>query len=466
MNKAKLLIIDDEEAICSSLKYAFEDQFEVYSTIDPEDGLEYMKRHFCQLVLLDHRIGSEDGIDLIQPLLKLNPKAHIIVMTAYGNIESSLRAMKMGAYSYIEKPIHTEELKMIFEKSLEFQSLSEQFQLLRQQFQEQSTGEQIIGKSKAVENIYVMIEKIKDIDSTVLISGESGTGKELVAKSIHSRGERSSQRFVGLNCAAIPEHLLESELFGYERGAFTGAMQRKDGQIIEAHKGTLFLDEIGDMPVNLQTKLLRTLQERTVTPLGSSRSIEVDTRIIAATNRDLKEEIKKGNFREDLFFRLNVIPMHIPPLRERKEDIPELVRYFISKYNHTLKREIQGVEPTAMKVFLNYEYPGNVRELSNIIERAVALCDGFNLKVSDLPREIIETTKAGQAMDDLQETAEERDGIYIPFGFSLEEAERKIILHTLQMMNGHRKKTAEILSISERGLRQKLKGFEMNPLSH
>ncbi|MEB3101554.1 sigma-54-dependent transcriptional regulator [Ferviditalea candida] len=466
MNKAKLLIIDDEEAICSSLKYAFEDQFDVYSTTDPYAGLEYMKRHSSQLILLDHRIGSEDGIDFIQPLLKLNPKAHIIVMTAYGNIESSLRAMKLGAYSYIEKPIHTEELKLIFEKSLEFQTLSEQFQLLRQQFREQSSDEQIIGKSKAVEHIYVMIEKIKDIDSTVLISGESGTGKELVAKSIHYRGQRGGQRFIGLNCAAIPEHLLESELFGYEKGAFTGATHSKEGQIAAAHKGTLFLDEIGEMPINLQTKLLRTLQERTVTPLGSTRGIEVDTRIIAATNRDLKNEIKKGNFRDDLFFRLNVIPIHIPPLRERKEDIPELVRYFIGKYNRTLKREIQGVEPTAMKVLLNYDYPGNVRELSNIIERAVALCVGFNLKISDLPREIIELARAGDSPDDLQETSAEREGIYIPFGLSLQEAERKIILHTLDRMNGHRKKTAEILSISERGLRQKLKEFEMNSLTH
>jgi len=455
--KHHLLVIDDEKAICASLSYLFEDQFYVYTTTDPEQGLSLMKQHPINIVLLDLRLGDQSGLDLIEPIISINPQVRIIMMTAYGTIESSLSAMKKGAYAYIEKPLNMEELKMLVNKSVEFISLNCKIQELQEELQEKYSYQRIIGKSKAIQDLFMLIKKIKDIDSTVLISGESGTGKELIAKTIHYSGHRQNQPFIDVNCAAIPEELLESELFGYEKGAFTGAVQDKAGKFVLANKGTLFLDEIGELSLPLQSKLLRVIQEKEVTPLGSTEKIKIDVRIIAATNRDLKKEVEAGRFREDLFYRLNVIPITIPPLRERKEDIPLLIHYFINKYSEEMGKEMNGTEPTAMKVLINYPYPGNVRELSNILERAVALSVGVKLKVSDLPQEMIEMINQ---KEDRIDSGLEKEFIQIPFGASLKEIEKKVILFTLDQLDGHRKKTAEILGISERGLREKLSKYK------
>lgn len=454
--KPQILIIDDEEAICVSLAYTFEDDYHVYTATNTRQGLESLQNHPVDIVLLDLKIGDESGIEFLDVIAHHAPATRVIMMTAYGDIESSVQAMRKGAYAYIEKPLNMEELKLLIHKCLEFQSLAHRVDELQQEVEGKFGYEQIIGRSKSIEEIYVMIKKVRDIDSTILIEGESGTGKELVAKAIHYSGNRKQQRFVDVNCAAIPEELLESELFGYEKGAFTGANQDKPGKVVLADQGTLFLDEIGELPLSLQSKLLRVIQEKEVTPLGSTRKIPVNIRIIAATNRDLKNEVEQGRFREDLYFRLNVIRLHIPPLRDRKEDIPALVQHFIQKYSGEMHREIRGVEPTAMKVLLHYEYPGNVRELSNIIERAVALCEGLKLKVSDLPRDIVESTN--NILGEVQ-ISESENGLTIPFGKTLKEIEKQYILYTLKRLNNHRKKTAEVLGISERGLRDKLRQY-------
>ncbi len=451
-----ILIIDDEEAICVSLTYTFEDDFQVFTATNTRDGLAYLQQYPIDVVLLDLKIGNESGIQFLDTIALHAPASRVIMMTAYGDIESSVQAMRKGAYAYIEKPLNMEELKLLINKLLEFQSLSHRVDELQEQVEGKFGYKQIIGRSKAIEEIYVMIKKVRDIDSTILVEGESGTGKELVAKAIHYSGNRKQKRFMDVNCAAIPEELLESELFGYEKGAFTGANQDKPGKVVLADQGTLFLDEIGELPLSLQSKLLRVIQEKEVTPLGSTKKIPVNIRIIAATNRDLKSEVEQGKFREDLYFRLNVIRLEIPPLRERKEDIPALVQHFIQEYSREMDRDIRGVEPTAMKVLLHYEYPGNVRELSNIIERAVALCEGLKLKVTDLPQEIVESTNRFMEEDQIYEND---NGLVLPFGQPLKEIEKQYILFTLKKLNNHRKKTAEVLGISERGLRDKLRQY-------
>ncbi len=455
MNPRQLLIIDDEKAICASLRYTFEDQFRVFTCTEPQEGLRILQQDVIDIVLLDLRLGTQSGLDWIEQILALQPDLKIIMMTAYGTVESSVEAMKKGAYAYIEKPIYMDELKLLMKKCLELRYLSQRIDEMKKELQEKYHYQGIIGNSKTIQNLYTVIEKVKDIHSTVLIQGESGTGKELVAKTIHYSGERSNGRFVDINCAAIPHDLLESELFGYTKGAFTGAHKDKAGKFVLANGGTLFLDEIGEMPASLQSKLLRTLQEKEVVPLGSTSAIQIDTRIIAATNRDLKKEVEAGRFREDLFFRLNVIPMHIPPLKERKDDIPLLVKHFISLNNQAMKKQIEDTAQIAMEVLMNYDYPGNVRELANIIERAVALCEGVKINISDLPQELMkgafDKTIATMRMK------QDPDQICFSFGQSLKDVEKNMILFTLGKTKGNRKQAIEILGISERGLRDKLR---------
>lgn len=458
MSNHKLLIVDDEKAICSSLTFTFEDEFTVITALDPHDGVEILKKTSIDILLLDLRIGNQSGLDWIESFLHIQPQLKIIMMTAYGTIESSVQAMKKGAYAYIEKPIHMEELKILLKKCLELKDLNDQIEELQRDLHEKYNGKAIIGKSKAVVNLYNMIEKVKNIDSTILIYGESGTGKELVAKAIHYSGERRKASFVDVNCASIPTDLLESELFGYEKGAFTGAHQKKPGKFVQANRGTLFLDEIGEMPLSLQSKLLRTIQEKEVIPLGSTEKISIDTKIIAATNRDLKQEVKAGRFREDLYFRLNVIPIEIPPLRERRDDIPLLVMHFLEFYSKEMGKKVHKLEPLVMKTLLGYGYPGNVRELSNIIERAVALCEGTTIKITDLPSEVLSHSNTDLEFN--QNRNKNNKQICFSFGTKLKEVEKEIILYTLRQLKGHRKKTAAVLGISERGLREKLRKYK------
>jgi two-component system response regulator AtoC len=448
-----LLILDDEPAICSSLSFALEDEYTVWTAKEAEAGLELAAQKPVDCILLDLNLGYTSGLELLPKLKAIRPEAVIIMMTAYGTIESSVAAMKAGAYHYLTKPLHLDEVRLLLKKGLEFQQLHQRVKVLSAAVKQQQSYAGIIGKSQPMLQVFQLIEKVKDIPSNILITGESGTGKELVARAIHYQGNRSQAPFSVVNCAAIPESLLESELFGYEKGAFTGAYQRKSGLFERSHGGTVFLDEIGEMPLSLQAKLLRVLQERVVTPLGGFEVKEVDIRIIAATNRNLQEEVAKGTFREDLFYRLNVIPIHMPPLRERQEDLPLLIEHFLDLYAANMGKPRKPCSPEVKKLLYAYDYPGNVRELANVLEYAVALSQGDTIALEDLPPLLT------QRQSNRKLSGSTAAGVLIPEGLPLEEAERIYILHTWERNGGHRKKTADQLQISERGLRQKLKQY-------
>lgn len=449
----RLLIVDDEPAICASLSFALEDDFDVFTAKDEQTALAALEQEEIDCVLLDLNLGSTSGLELLPKLKKLRPDLTVIMMTAFGTIESSVAAMKAGAYHYLTKPLHLDEVKLLINKALEFQKLHKRVKVLSAAVKQQQSYAGMIGKSQQMQRIYQLIEKVKDIPSNILITGESGTGKELVARAIHYQGVRSQAAFSVINCAAIPETLLESELFGYAKGAFTGAVQQKTGLFERSHGGTVFLDEIGEMPLALQAKLLRVIQERTVTPLGSYSTKEIDIRLIAATNRNLEEEVAKGTFREDLYYRLNVIPIRTPALRERPEDVPLLVDYFLDLYAANMGREKKECSPDVKKKLFAYSFPGNVRELANIIEYAIALSAGEILTMEDLPASLVSQPTGKRLFPKSQE------GVFVPANATLEEAERLVILHTLEKNGGHRKKTADQLGISERGLRQKLKQY-------
>lgn len=446
-----ILIIDDEINILTSLKFALEDQYTVYITTNPIESYEILRNNAIDLVLLDQKLGDYDGLDVLQNIKQNYPGVMVIAMTAYGTIQCSIEAIQRGAYYYVTKPLNLPELFILINKALDYQNLSSHVKNLTKQFDNKKSIELIMGSSKAISKIYEIVDRIKDLDINVLITGESGTGKELVAKAIHYWGNRKEGPLQIVNCASIPYNLLESELFGYEKGAFTGAAQKYKGKFQLAEGGTLFFDEIGDMDLALQSKLLRVIQERVVSPLGSEKNIPVDVRFISATNRALSEDVKNGNFREDLFFRLNVITIEMPPLRERREDIPVLVRYFIDKYNKSFNKRVEGIAPSAIDVLENYHYPGNIRELQNIIERAVALTDGYTIQVKDFPKELTKSV--------ITSTSVSKQWIPCHIGESLGEIEKKAILATLDYVEGNKTKAAKLLGISDRHLRTKVKQY-------
>ncbi|GEN32694.1 sigma-54-dependent transcriptional regulator [Aneurinibacillus danicus] len=455
--KPHVLILDDERAICTSLSFALEDAYDIAAFTDPMEGLRAMEQHPFDIVLLDLRIGSRSGIDILRQIKQKHPSVIVIMMTAYASIESSIEAIKQGAYYYIEKPINTEEIQLLMMKALEHKRLSLQVETLHAQLQQTSGRRCFVGKSKAMEHVFSMIERVKDIDSNVLITGESGTGKELVARAIHDTGRRKNGPLEIVNCAAIPETLLESELFGYEKGAFTGATQRKEGKWAAANGGTLFLDEISEMPLALQAKILRVLQEREVTPLGSNRKISLDVRIVSATNKRLEQMVAEGTFREDLYFRLNVIPISVPPLREREGDLPLLLEYFLQKYSREMDKAPKRLSAAARRLLLAYNYPGNIRQLGNIIEYAVALSSSDIITEEDLPEYVQQPspTTIPAARADAERI------ISIPVGAPMKEIEKRAIAATLHHCNWHRQETARVLQISERSLRDKIKLYNI-----
>ena len=450
----KVLIIDDEPGILTALKFALEDEFEVDITTNVHDGLDIIKNKNIDIVLLDLYLGEINGLEVLGMIRMSYPGVIVIAMTAYGSIESSVEAIQRGAYYYITKPIDINSLKILMRKALDYKNLSEEIEdLKRDRTQEEFSLDEIISTSKAMKNVFDIINRVKDLDINVLISGESGTGKELIAKAIHYSSKRKSMPLVSVNCAAIPYNLMESELFGYEKGAFTGANQRMKGKFELANGGTLLLDEIGDMDIGMQAKILRVLEERKIMPLGSETPIPLDIRFLAATNLDLEEEVEKGNFREDLLFRLKVITIEVPPLRDRKEDIPILTQHFLNKYSKEFNKEIQGVLPSAAEALESYDYPGNVRELKNIIQRAVALTNNEFIGVSDLPKELLYNIDIGDSG---------RDQIPIYIGEKLDDIEKKVILETYEFFQNNKRKTAKTLGISERNLYNKLNEYNVD----
>ncbi len=449
MNRT-VYIIDDEPSICVSLQLALKNLYRVKTFTSSLPALANMEAEGADIVLLDLRLGEENGLEVLERIKRIDPNTEVIMMTAFGSIDTSVNAMQKGAFTYLTKPINIEELKVIMQQASNIRNLNEQIYYLSDQLESKSRFDAIIGESAPMQRVYMLIDRVKDIDTNVLITGESGTGKELVARAIHNAGKRYRERFVVVNCAAIPENLLELEFFGYKRGAFTGAMQDKKGKLEQADNGTLFLDEIGDMPLGLQSKLLRALQDKEFTPVGGSTPIKVDTRILAATNRDLPALIAEGRFREDLYYRLNVMEIKLPPLRERQGDIAILGNYLLGKFSAELNKPIRAITPEAKEMLERLPYPGNVRQLANILEYACILCQDGVISKEDFPEYVTRTDGTGPSGDSIDD--------YLS-SHSLKDIEKRAIEATLQRCGGKRVATAAQLGISKRGLLNKLKEY-------
>lgn len=448
--RAKILIVDDEAAICVSLKYSLADRYDVTAVTSAAAALEELEKMDYQLVLLDLFLGRDDGLALLQEMKLRQPQLIVIMMTAHGSIRSSVEAMKKGAFTYMTKPLDLEELDIFIQQGLDFRRLNEKVAYLSEELQGRYRYGDMIGKSQAMMHIYDMVERLKSVDTPVLVTGESGTGKELVARAMHFMGGRKDARFIEVNCAAIPENLLEMEFFGHKRGAFTGAVADKKGKFEAADKGTLFLDEIGDMPLSLQGKLLRVLQEKRFTPIGSNDSKTIDVRVVAATNKDLWQMVQDGTFRQDLYYRLNVINIDLPPLRQRKEDIPLLVSKFISENNRDGGERVLGVTREVERMLMSYEFPGNVRELKNVIEFATIMCATDHIRPCDLPQQLIRAVGEEAHIPRFTPTEETH---------TLYEIEKRAILEALHKNGGNQSRTAEELGISRSGLIVKLKEY-------
>jgi two-component system response regulator AtoC len=452
----RVLVVDDEENIRLVLRTLLRrNGYEVEVAANAEEALARVDAFAPDVILTDVRMPGRSGIDLVSDLRQRKTPATLLVMSAYGNVELALDAIKAGAYDYIPKPFKPDEVILALRKAEERENLRRENRALKDEIQREHQFEAILARSDAMREIFRTIAKIADFKTTVLITGQSGVGKELVARALHRRSSRKSEPFVAINCGAIPEALLESELFGHKKGAFTDASSDKRGLFEEASGGTIFLDEIGEMPLPLQVKLLRVLQEETLRRLGDTRDIKVNTRIIAATNRDLQAEVKASRFREDLFYRLNVLHIHIPPLRERREDISLLIDHFLQKNNVRLGTNHKGVDSEARRLLSEYAWPGNVRELENTIERAMVLCEGEMITAQDLPQRIRD------AQDPVQTQLSSGD-------LSIKKASRVVeevlIRKALQRTKGNRTRAAEILEISHRALLYKIKNYNINDL--
>jgi len=446
----KFLIVDDEHTICRSLQFAFEDDYKVFTANNVFELEQLLQEENFDVVLLDLKFGEVSGLDLIGPIKQKNRHTAVIMMTAFASVESSIEAMKRGVYDYIIKPIDITKLTFLIQKAVDFKRLNEKVTLLEKEVEQRQQNTQMIGASKKMQDISHIIDKVKDVEMNVLIQGPSGTGKELVAREVHYRGKRKNMPFEVVNCGAIPSTLIESELFGYEKGAFTGAASKRKGLFELADKGTLFLDEIGEMDLHAQVKLLRVLQTMEIFPLGSEKCKKIDVRIVAATNKDLKEEVKRGNFREDLYFRLNVISITMPSLHQRIEDLPLLVEYFVKKTSETFNLPMKSISREAYNALERYDFPGNIRELQNIIERSVVFAADDIIELGDLPEMIT---------GDEQVVKKSSKIVPIPIGTPLSIVEKMMIEHTLEHNDGNRRKTAYQLEISERNLRYKIKQY-------
>jgi two-component system, NtrC family, response regulator AtoC len=452
----RVLVVDDEENLRLVLRTLLKRQgYEVETADSGEAALALVDTFGPDVILTDVRMPKMGGLDLLATLQAKGNEATVIVMSAYGNVDLALEAIKAGAYDYVQKPFKHEEIVLTLRKAEERETLRRENRALREEIRKEHQFEQILAKSQAMQEIFRTIAKIADYKTTVLISGESGTGKELVARALHRRSSRRGGSFVAVNCGAIPENLLESELFGHKKGAFTDANNDRRGLFEEADGGTLFLDEIGELPIALQVKLLRVLQDEMIRRVGESRDLKVDVRIIAATHRDLGAEVKAGRFREDLFYRLNVLPIVVPPLRTRREDVALLVDHFVARNNVRLGTAIRGVDTEARRILLEYAWPGNVRELENTIERAMVLSESDLLVASDLPERIREARDPVQVQLASGELSIKKTTRVI---------EETLIRRALQKTKGNRTRAAEVLELSHRALLYKIKDYKITDL--
>lgn len=450
LRKKKILLVDDDVAHRTMLKVNLSG--EDYQVVEVDDGdqvIPFLEQEHSDLILLDMRMVRMDGLATLQALQgSVYASIPVIVLTAFSSVETAVKAMREGAYDYVAKPVDLEELRLVIEKALGFQEIKEENERLKRRLDKRFSFGNMIGSSPAMEELFKTLELVAPSDATVLITGESGTGKELVASALHQQSRRCRFPFVKVNCAALNENLLESELFGHEAGAFTGAVAQRRGRFEQANQGTLFLDEIGDMSLQTQAKILRVLQEGELDRLGGSETITVDVRLLAATHRNLQQMIEEGTFRQDLFFRLSVVPVELPPLRERRHDIPDLATLFLVRYAEKNRKDIKGFHPEVLHFFLSYEWPGNIRELENTVERAVILCPGEQITVRELPSHLLPVGAVP-------------DGSPATTPLTLRDMEREMIRVTLAQNKGNRSKTAKILGVARQTLLNKLKEYDL-----
>ncbi len=454
--RKRVLVVDDEQGMRELLEIILGgDGYDVASVANCDEARRVIERDRFDVVITDLRIGSDAraGMGLLEWMQENGAGTPAIMMTAHGSVENAIEAMKRGAADYVLKPFKNDEIKLLVRRAIEQRDLVRENKALRKEQAKLGQVTNMIGASAALQQVKDMVRRVAVLPSTIAIHGESGVGKELVARSVHQLSERSQKPFVAINCGGIPENLLESELFGHKRGTFTGAVEDKDGLFVVANGGTLFLDEIGEMPLALQVKLLRVLDNHMVTPLGGVESIKVDVRIVSATNRDLDEMVREGTFREDLFYRLNVIPLHLPALRERPDDIPLLVRHYLTRHAEKLSRRVPVITPAALDMLCAYDWPGNIRELGNVIERALALCNADTIDVAELPNNVSQhMPRANASYSDLPQQGLDLEAL-------IEDIEMKLIEQALSRTRHSQKKAARLLGLTARSLRYRLQKY-------
>ncbi|HVP57828.1 MAG TPA: sigma-54 dependent transcriptional regulator [bacterium] len=447
----RILVVEDEEGMREFLRILLtKEGYDVLAFEEGSGALEAFKDENFHVVITDIKMPGMDGMEVLARVKEIDPSIPVIIMTGHGSMETAIEAVNRDAFAYLLKQARNDEIKQLVKKAVEMRLLQKENRLLKQQLKKSLTDRPTIGKSQKIRQVFALVDKVAETDSTILIYGESGTGKELVAREIHTKSCRTEGPFVSINCGALPETLLESELFGHVRGSFTGAVRDKDGLFAVAKGGTFFLDEVGETSSTIQVKLLRVLQEREIIPVGGVKPIKVDVRLIAATNADLERDVETGKFRADLFYRLNVIPIRIPPLRERKDDIPLLVEHFLKIYSQGGARPIKTVSPEALDMLMRYDWPGNVRELENALERAVILQEGRVIMPEDLPEKLRSRNK------------DKTDSVVSVTNLTLDELEKEYLLKVLEETGWHKKRAASILGINASTLYRKLQryGFE------
>lgn len=444
--KFNVLVIDDEKNIREGLGTALEmDGYKVFLAADGNEGMEFVNRGDMDLVITDLRMPGLSGEEVLSRVSSQSPGLPVIVLTGHGSIETAVEAMRKGAYDFLTKPVNLDRLSLLAKRALETRELSLQHTVLKQEVEGKLSFENMIGKSPELQKVFDLVKRVAPSKASVLITGESGVGKEMIANALHNLSPRKNKPFIKVHCASLSENLLESELFGHEKGAFTGAIARKRGRFELAHEGTLFLDEIGEIDQNVQVKILRVIQEKKFERVGGEETIEVDVRIITATNRNLEEEIKKGNFREDLYYRLNVVNINVPPLRNRKEDIPVMMNNFMHEFAEENGKKIDSIDIRARNALFSYDWPGNVRELRNCMEGAVVMAQGNTIKLEDLPPGIVKSA--------------DNSFMRVPLGTSMEQIEKQVIQENLVANKGNKTKTALLLGIGRKTLHRKLEEY-------
>ncbi|MDD5153764.1 MAG: sigma-54 dependent transcriptional regulator [Desulfovibrionales bacterium] len=455
MGNETILVVDDSPAVLSGIAEILQSNgYTVDTASDGAIAVDKINDKFYDIILTDLAMPKKDGMELLKYITENSPESMCIIITGYGTIKNAVEAIRLGAFDYLTKPVKSEEIQVVIERALNYRDLKRENTTLKKQVNARYAYENIVGDSENICEVFRLIDKVAQTDSTVLIMGESGTGKELIAHAIHYQSDRRDKPFIPVNCGAIPEELLESELFGHEKGAFTHAIRTRIGRFELAHNGTIFLDEIGDMSPNLQVKILRVLQGHQFERIGGTKTIKTDIRVIAATNKNLEEAVESGRFREDLYYRLNVIPIHVPPLRERVGDIPLLVHHFLEKFNKSKKKNIKSISKEVMQCFMSYEWPGNVRELENMIERLIILANDDKITVRDLPERLLAHRKKDTAQSQPHNALPE-EGLYLHA--AVNEFERNLILQALDRAGWVKNKAAQLLNLNRTTLIEKMK---------